>query len=83
MPTDWGDYAHPRPGCLPVVLMVVLLVVLGCASVKTWEAQQLLSQYGCHYCQGEAGFCCEKAVPEDKHWIFNCIYGKELVNETK
>jgi len=75
MQGDWGDYAHPRAGCLPILLLGLSVGILGCATVKNWEAMQKVEQYDAHYVPAEAGWCSGQPIPEQDRWILDCKYG--------
>jgi hypothetical protein len=53
-------------------ILILIVIVAGCIDPKT--PQELLKEYGCYYFPQEHGFCCEKEVPEELKYIFNCEY---------
>jgi hypothetical protein len=60
----------------PTQLLFLALALAGCASIAELDKRQKLEYYECWWpCVnevGKTGFCCEKEVPEEDHYIFNC-----------
>ena len=63
-----------------VVILILLVCLSGCI---TPSPQSKLKSYGCWWdcvdAEGNTGFCCEKEVPEEDHYIFDCKYAEDVV----
>jgi len=66
---------------LGLVFLPLLVFLYSCAAVQSLDVQQKLEKYNCYWdCpneSGENGWCCEHAVPEEDHYIFDCKNAKE------